>query len=643
VSQSKGGDKAAKQSWAQRVFGYNKKETPKQTSETIDPKIFVLADQFGQLMRDPVYAELPNATKAKLRQPVEQAIDGKDEGTIRGAIATFKLDLKQAHDDFVKSINERIVADEEKVKTLTSRGSHGAKGAGDLLAVAKTDAKEGRAGAAAAQLDKTEVAIVADVGAHIGLAEARINSLTDWGAPEAGNLDNRVKALRSKNTLAAFETTLRDYDTLMRDVAGAAAVPVQEQKTRGLDELRKGIVAALGSLPDPPPTPPTTGGTPPTPPPKPSGTPPPPPPKPGGTPPTPPPKPGGTPPPIMGRRRPPPPAPTFTKPQLQSRFDTWDKALTEAGKETDAKKKDTALDTLDTEGTKLYADILKTKGGDTKAESEDVYKKALEARYGFTIDTKGRDFTNLDKIYAVLKMVPPEDVAQAELKKLTYYEPGKGGAAFGGATIFMGDYGAAKDDWAYTNPDGSPAPANGFSISALHELGHSIDSRNGIMTANRSKSGCGAWTPESVASVTEVYFTSFRYGPGKNSKISEDQMKSAITAALNGSAPGKPDTVTGTDWGPLQTVLDACANLRADKWPWGAPVPLGGRAYHQSYAESNEWWSYDPGARAGTTVRDYQWRSPVEWFAELYAFTNFKKQKPPAGVDAGVAVFMWKS
>jgi hypothetical protein len=93
----------------------------------------------------------------------------------------------------------------------------------------------------------------------------------------------------------------------------------------------------------------------------------------------------------------------------------------------------------------------------------------------------------------------------------------------------------------------------------------------------------------------------------------------------------------------MKTVLDTCAKLRADENPWQSPSPIGSRAYHQAYKESNEWWSYDPGARSGTTVRPYQWRSPAEWFAELYAFSNFKKQKPPGGIDAGVAVFMWKS
>ena len=583
----KGDDKAAKRTWAQRVFGWKKgAPTQSQSTETINPAVFVLAHQFGDLMRDPSYAELPGAEKAKLRQPVEQAIAGKDEGKIKTAIATFKVDLKKAREEQVKSVNQRVIDAEAKVNTLTSRGSPGAKTVATLLAVAKKDATEGRVGAAAAQLDTVEAAIVDDVAAHLGLAAARINSLSDWHSPEAGGLDNRLKAIRSKSTIKTFDDTLRDYDTLMRDIVAAATVPVQEQKTRGIGKLRDGMVAALAGVPD------------------------------------------GTP-----------------KTELQKRFDTWDKALTAAGQETDGKKKNTALDTLDKAATKLYADILKAKGGDTKAEKEAVFKEALEARYGFSIDTQGRDFTNLDKMYDVLKLVPPEDVAQSKLKTLTYLEPGKGGAAYGGATIYMGDYGDAKGDWNYQNPDGTPAKVNGFNISALHELGHSIDDRHGIMSSNQGKSGCGGWQKESVASVTDLLFTPFKFGPGKDSAIPDAQVRALISDALVNGTPAKPNTISDTDWAALKVVLDRGDGLRDanNKWPWANPTLFGSRAVHQAYAESNEWWSYDPGARSGTTVRVYQWRSPAEWFAELYAFSNFKKQKPPSGIDAGVAVFMWKS
>lgn len=631
MSGNKGGDTTQKRSWAEKTFGWKKKSPTVQSTgqstgkQGIDSGLFLLAEEFGKLMYEKSYTDLPSAEKIRLRQPVEQAIVAKDEGKTKSAIATFKVEVGKAHTAYVQSLNDRIAADQIKATTLADRGSHGAGKVATLLAKAKKSADEGQIPDAAKQLDDVESAIVNDVGAHLGLAQGRINSLSDWGSPEAGELDNRIKSIASKFRLATFDTTWRDYDTLMHDVAAAATVPTQDRQSRSLAELRKGIVSALAGVPDTPPTPPTLP-TPPTPP---TG---------GET--------GGVKPLPKPRRglQPPPPPPKISKETLQQRFDVWDKALTAANKETDPKKKTTAFDTLDTAATKLFADILRTKGGDTKGEREAVFKGALEARYGFVVDTGGHPFTNLDKMYEVLKMVPPEDVAQSKLKKLTFEMPGKAGAAYGGAEITMGDYGDAKGDWDYQNPDGSPAPVNGYGISALHELGHSIDDRNGIMAANQGKSGCGGWQRETVDSIADVFLSNFSTGPGKNSKVPANTVRALIKTTLNGGVPPRPDTITVTDWAPVKVALDSVDGIRDanGKWPWNNPTVIGGRAYHESYAGRGEWWSYDPGARNGATVRAYQWRSPAEWFAELYAFTHFKKQKPPGGVDSGVAVYMWK-
>lgn len=585
-------EKAAKRHWAQRVIGWKRDTKASEGDAPINQEVFALAHQFGELLRDPVYAELPGPERSALRNPVEDAIAGQNVAEIKAAIATFKTDLPNAVKALAAAVKDRIATDTKKSDKLADRGSPGAKGVADLLKQAQALADAGRVGPATDQLDKVEAAIVADVEAHLGLAQGRIASLSDWKAPEAGGLETRLKAIRSKNTLPNFDSTLSDYDGLMRDIVAAATVRGETAKSRGLTELRKGIVAGLGAVPDDAPN-----------------------------------------------------AAPPVKANLQARFATWDRDFTAIQKETDAAKRDTTLGTLDTDGTALYADILAAKGGDTKAEKEAVYKKALEARYGFTIDTKGRAFTNFDKMYDVLRMVPVTDVKQSKLKKLEYGEPGKSGAAYGGATIEMGDYGDGETDWGYQNPDGSPAPANGFKISALHELGHSIDDRNGIMSSHGTKGGCGGWQPESVNSVAQVILALFRAGPGKNLAIPEATMKSLIAGALVNGTPAKPATISDTDWGPMKAQLDTCAGLRAaaSPRPWNSPTPIGGRAYHQAYTENNEWWSYDPGARGGTTVRNYQWRSPAEWFAELYAFTYFKKQKPPSGIDASVAVFMYKA
>jgi hypothetical protein len=589
-----GSDKPAKRSWVDKVLrrGRGKGEL-KQGKPGIDQGLFLLANEFGDLMRDKSYADLPDELRRQLRQPVEQAIESKDQGKTRTAIDTFKEDVKKAG-PWGAAQPRREVA-EAQAKTLKDRGSPGAGGVAKILADMKASADKGDFDKALVALGNAEAAILNDLKAHIGLAQGRINSLSDWGATDAPALDRRVKALDVGASLATFDATFRGYDDLMRDVAGAANVPIEEQKSRAFVELRKGIVAGIATLGE-----------------------------------------------------------GDTKKDLQKRLDDWDKAVTEADKQKDPAKKKTAQDALDDTAEQLLKDVMSA-GGMNKADKEKVYAKALEARFGFQVkitDDATYDYSNLDKLYEVLKMVPPEDVKQASLKILKYeapapYDPRKEGAGYGsrGALIEMGNYGAGTSTWPYTNPDGTPAPANGFSISALHELGHSVDDRHGIMAGNQGKSGCGTWTSESVASVTDVCYGAFKDGPGKDLGLDEGVVRGLIQTCLGGTVPTKPDTITDPHWGTLATTLNQCLAMLEGRSPWNnaGPVTIGARAYHQAYKQSNEWWSYDPGSRGGTTVRPYQWRSPAEWFAELYAFTNYKKQKPPGGIDAGVAVFMYKS
>jgi hypothetical protein len=98
--------------------------------------------------------------------------------------------------------------------------------------------------------------------------------------------------------------------------------------------------------------------------------------------------------------------------------------------------------------------------------------------------------------------------------------------------------------------------------------------------------------------------------------------------------------MSDADWAVLKPLLDLCASRRNDKRPWGSPHDIGGRSYHESYA--NDWWSYETATRAkALTVRDYQWRAPGEFFAELYAYSYFNSQPPPNGVEAAIAAFMY--
>ncbi|MFY9479878.1 MAG: hypothetical protein WAQ08_19750 [Aquabacterium sp.] len=125
--------------------------------------------------------------------------------------------------------------------------------------------------------------------------------------------------------------------------------------------------------------------------------------------------------------------------------------------------------------------------------------------------------------------------------------------------------------------------------------------------------------------------------------LTDDMVLEAIREELEGTVPVMPNGVAPSDW---KLVIDylklVTERSRGSYSPWfeNTAVNVGGRAYVESY--DNEWWSYEHASRAPTRVNNYQWRSPAEWFAEVYAITWLKKVKPPAAVDASVAAFMWQ-
>jgi hypothetical protein len=92
-------------------------------------------------------------------------------------------------------------------------------------------------------------------------------------------------------------------------------------------------------------------------------------------------------------------------------------------------------------------------------------------------------------------------------------------------------------------------------------------------------------------------------------------------------------------WKAAERVLTECEKLASDTSPWKNPRPAGAVAYHTTY---KKWYGYKLSARKVMQVSEYQWRSPVEWFAELYAATWITKAKPPASINSDAARFMFR-
>jgi hypothetical protein len=231
------------------------------------------------------------------------------------------------------------------------------------------------------------------------------------------------------------------------------------------------------------------------------------------------------------------------------------------------------------------------------------------------------------------------------MKELRYIKDDKwkGSGAYNKVelAVKMGDFGDASGMENY-EIDGEVLPANSFDVTTLHEIGHAVDFKHGIMTSNGKKAGCGAWESESVDSIATVYLGELKKTAGLSDKAKDEDLTKAIKAALASGTTAKPDEIEQPDWEKVVDFLTTkCLPIRAASSPWFArsQVVVGGRVYQEAYG--GQWWSYDNGARATTRVNNYQWRAPGEWFAEVYAISWLKKKKPPTGVDATVAEYMW--
>ncbi len=294
-----------------------------------------------------------------------------------------------------------------------------------------------------------------------------------------------------------------------------------------------------------------------------------------------------------------------------------------------------------------------SKGKPSAAQKSAIYKQAIEDLYALKITVPaGMSNTHFDRVFDMFGTVPKGDVKQDKLKKLTYStaedDQGSGAYAKDEAEIEMGDFGGAagKEDYEI---DGKKIPANSFDVTTLHEIGHSVDAQNGIMSKNQGSTGCGGWQPETMQSVATVFLAEIKKMTLDHA-ITDDMLKEAVSKALSDGGTGKPASVSEADWRKhaadwkkvVEFLTHKCLPIRRSRKPWFEPQPvvIGDRVYQEAYKD--KWWSYAAKERATTKVNDYQWRAPGEWFAEVYAISWLSKKKPPSGVHAVIAGYCWK-
>lgn len=169
-------------------------------------------------------------------------------------------------------------------------------------------------------------------------------------------------------------------------------------------------------------------------------------------------------------------------------------------------------------------------------------------------------------------------------------------------------------------------PAQSFSWTTLHEIGHAVDDKYGVMKRNGSSKKYGGWKEYGgdVGEIADKAAKHFKYD------------KSYIASYL--SKPGgnypKPEPAGGAEadeWDQRRLEAEAwCDSIRSGNTIWYSAtetkrLQIGGRVYQEAY--SGKWVSYEFAARS-QGVRGYQFRAPGEWFADIYAAFHSGKMNP---------------
>ena len=115
-----------------------------------------------------------------------------------------------------------------------------------------------------------------------------------------------------------------------------------------------------------------------------------------------------------------------------------------------------------------------------------------------------------------------------------------------------------------------------------------------------------------------------------------------IRAALQGKDAKKPSSLSSTQWKKIKPYTAKAAKVLEKQKPWDNAVPsdiaIGDRVYVNSY--NKDWVSYALAEHGKTYVCTYQWRSPSEWFAEIYAIAWLNKKPAKAGTGAKLAQWL---
>jgi hypothetical protein len=317
---------------------------------------------------------------------------------------------------------------------------------------------------------------------------------------------------------------------------------------------------------------------------------------------------------------------------------------------------------------------------------QQVIKAAIKASYGVDLEIpEGMSMKTIKQLYEAIRMVPKSHLQG--LTKINYEtDPLINTSYYGGKEVTLNKIGSGTSEYDLTN-QGNPTQkerVNYFTFTALHEFGHYVDDANSVMKDNGKGTGFGKWEEETLDSVVDALYTaSFATlttvrpppittppptsggtggtggtGGGTSGTQTQPQqppppppptepdLKQLIRTLLEKGAANKPASATGA-LGSLFHAWDTdikdkdgwkkCLAIRdSDSSPWDNPTEVtAGRYFHEGYP--GQWYSYDKGERSSGGISHYQFRSPVEWFAEQYAFY---RMKPTATKPTALASYL---
>jgi len=293
--------------------------------------------------------------------------------------------------------------------------------------------------------------------------------------------------------------------------------------------------------------------------------------------------------------------------------------------------------------------------GKDKGDTRKIVKKLFKERFGVELDMEGKgdtpaqEYASVKRIYELMAMVPESHTNHnPSLKKIervggpqqiSYYEsetdiflglgrkdskkvvlkcerPGSlvtKGLQFGLKNPATGLVDPPVEPACQPKPSANPNPSY-FDWTTLHEIGHSIDDKQGFMKAHADVAGWIEYGSD-CSDAAKAACAFFKFDTAEALEYTKKLME-----GKEGSRPSpKPPAPRGrTDWDTVrQTVESWCDSVRVGKEPWeNLPAAIGSRIYHEAYEKS--WVSYLRSARS-QAITGYQFRAPGEWIAELYA------------------------